>query len=116
MARIIGEIPEEMFPAEEIMYNFVRTELPDYILASMYADIRVNNTILDFDMLLFVPHMGAFILEIRGATGFIYKDGNFAYLNKNGQPSMSSAERMAKQPRNQRYILRDYLKRRFGIT
>lgn len=118
MARIIGEIPEHISHAEDIMYHFVRAELPDYISVSMFPDIRAEDDSLkvEFDMLLFIPHMGVFILEIREAVGFAYQDGKYYYVRHVGHSLVVHGERRMKRLQQQRIILRDYLKKKFNIA
>jgi hypothetical protein len=118
MARIIGEIPEHMSPAEDIMYHFVRTELPDYISVSMFPDIPAEDDIhkVEFDMLLFIPHMGVFILEIRDVIGFAYQDCAYYYMTKTGKSIVMDGERRARRLQRQGFVLRDYLKKKFNIA
>ncbi|MCR5324799.1 MAG: TIR domain-containing protein [Lachnospiraceae bacterium] len=118
MARIMGERPSDRYPAETAMYKFVKDVLPDYISAAFHPAIKdeKGNISYEFDLLLFVPHMGVYILEIKEACGFQYKDGKYSYLYANGRSREISSDRMNAGLMNQRYALKHYLKRMFNIS
>ena len=118
MARIIGERPDGRYASEAEMYRFVKEELPDYISAAFNPMIKdeKGNVTAEFDMLLFVPHMGVYILEIKGASGFEYREGNYYYLYQNGNSNAVTAQRRNNELLRQRFALREYLKRMFNIS
>ena len=66
MARLIGQRPDESDYALNLMHQFVMEQLPDYICASFFLPLVSKNTNVKYecDMILFIPHMGVFILDI----------------------------------------------------
>ena len=115
MARLIGETPFNH--SEMIMYDFVMRELPDYICASFSPNISLREgEVKECDMLLFVPHMGVYILEICGASAFEYSEGEYYYIYKNGRRVNMRERRGGLRLRGVRYQVKEYLKRKFNIT
>ena len=112
MARLIGESPFNH--SEMIMYDFVMRELPDYICASFSPNISLREgEVKECDMLLFVPHMGVYILEICGASAFEYSEGEYYYIYKNGRRVNMRERRGGLRLRGVRYQVKEYLKRKF---
>ncbi len=118
MARMLGKTPENLTPGEELMYSFVQNELPDYICASVNPDIisDTGNSHLEIDMLILIPHMGAYILDIKDASGFTFSEGTYQYLYRNGQTRSMTPKNRHGRLKSQVYALRDYLKKTFNIT
>lgn len=71
MARLIGERPR--YKGEALMYDFVMKELPDYIYAKF--EVVIGET--EMDLILFVPHMGVFIIDIFGGELYTEQDRLF---------------------------------------
>lgn len=71
MARLIGERPR--YTGEALMFDFVMKELPDYIYAKF--DVVVGDS--EMDLILFVPHMGVFIIDIFGGELYVENDELF---------------------------------------
>lgn len=112
MARIVNEPQVSLSSREEIMVEFVKNRLPDYISVAITPRI----SIMEFDMLIFVPHMGIFILDIKSVTSFAFSDGIYRYLYNDGRSIEASGERRQMGLKRQVYALRDHLKEKFNIT
>lgn len=113
MARIIGKTPEKMGYAMNIMYEFITKELPDYIGASLEPEIVAEDgERYKFDLLMFIPHMGVFILDIRNIREFSIVDGQWRYKYADGEEVLVSAERREKRKEE----LKLYLKRMFNLS
>ena len=74
MARLIGQRPDESDYALNLMHQFVMEQLPDYICASFFLPLVSKNTNVKYecDMILFIPHMGVFILDISHVSHLGY--------------------------------------------
>ncbi|MCR5848519.1 MAG: toll/interleukin-1 receptor domain-containing protein [Lachnospiraceae bacterium] len=117
MARLIGEKPE-LNESELIMYQFVMEELPDYICASFAPMIKskTGNLRAEFDMILFIPHMGVYIFEINNIVGFQYVDGEYFYEYRNGRTEPCVESKRGTWAREQKYVAKHYLKSKFNIS
>ncbi|MCR5800810.1 MAG: TIR domain-containing protein [Lachnospiraceae bacterium] len=113
MARIIGTIPDKMSLPMGIMYDFITKELPDYIGASLAPEITSESgEKYGFDMLLFIPHMGVFILDIKSINGFGRENGQWTYRYADGKKSFVDPEKREKRKAE----LREYLKMMFNLS
>ena len=65
MARLIGEKPSSGVSA--LVYDFVMKKLPDYIYAVFEPVFELGDERKSCDLILFIPHMGVFILDIYTA-------------------------------------------------
>ncbi|MCR4672468.1 MAG: toll/interleukin-1 receptor domain-containing protein [Lachnospiraceae bacterium] len=117
MAWIIGPAPSEREAGLSIVYKFVRKELPDYICAAFLQSIPVGTGIkrYEFDLLLFVPHMGVYVLDVRNTTGFEAQKGQGIYRYRNIDVSETADERQ-KRLMDQKHAVRHYMKKKFNIT
>ena len=118
MARQIGYRPEIMTMSEDVIYRFVMNELPDYICASFSPSVESKKTGLKFkcDMILFIPHMGVYVLDVSSAIGFQMQDGEFQYRYADGIMRNRSAYSRQNKLLTQRNMVRDYLKEMFNIA
>ncbi len=118
MATILEEVPVNLSYGEEIMYEFIRKQLPDYIYASMCPTIRVDGARppLELDMLILVPHMGAFILDISNVSGISCEEGEYRYRYADGRIRSVTAQKRQGRLKSQVFGLRDYLKKKFNIS
>lgn len=118
MARLIGVRPDAKEGyALQFMYQFVMEKLPDYVCASFLPCIPMKDgRIFECDMILLIPHMGVYILEIRNAVGFGYADGNYCYIDKNGRQRVYSSSHRSNILNRQRVLIREYLKEKFNLA
>ncbi|MCR5156165.1 MAG: toll/interleukin-1 receptor domain-containing protein [Butyrivibrio sp.] len=117
MARIVNEPQGRLSFGEEIMAEFAKNRLPDYISVALTPSIHgKDGQIMEFDMLIFVPHMGIYILDIKNVTSFAYSEGTYRYVYSDGRSIEASGARRQAGLKQQVYALRDYLKEKFNIT
>ncbi|MBR5974770.1 MAG: toll/interleukin-1 receptor domain-containing protein [Clostridiales bacterium] len=72
MARLIGSKPRTS--SERAIYKFVMEQLPDYIYALFSTTIETIQGPRDCDAILFIPHMGVYVFEIKGARKISVSD------------------------------------------
>lgn len=118
MARLIGARPDAKEGyALQFMYHFVMEHLPDYVCASFLPCIPLKDgKIFECDMILFIPHMGVYILDIRNVVGFRYENGNYYYVDKSGRMLSNSSSQRINRLAGQRLQIRDYLKEKFNLA
>ncbi len=118
MARIIGDCPDNIGIGLRIMYDFIRGKLPDYICASFLPQIKSEKSknIIECDMLLFVPHMGVYVLDVKGVVGFAMQDNIYHYIYQDGMKMICDVSKRQKRLRTQRESVKEYLKEKFNMT
>lgn len=108
MARLIGEIPRELTKAEQVLYEFLSKELPDYITIGFH--IMIDG--FEMDAVLLVPHMGVFILEVRSGGELTYREGRLYINDRMGGTRVFRPE----QTKMYRYQMKRYMHRHFHIN
>ena len=101
MARIIGDPPE--YAAENVMYQFAMNELPDYIGASFSAGVDFHLNRIEFDFLVFIPHMGVYAFEVKNSHA---NSGDIDRHYQNG----------IRQIKKQIYMIKDYFSSNYHIN
>ena len=113
MARLIGRVPQESEPLKAL-WKFVMEELPDWIYAVFEPEfVLESGKSLECDAVLFVPHMGVFVLDVNHAMGIRREDGIWKYTYRNGMTREVALER---RMMDQRFVVRQYLKEHFFVT
>ena len=121
MARIIGGEPHRNEIFLNIMYHFVKEELPDYICASFLPNVNLveSNDVKKSchpDMLIFIPHMGVFLFDVNGFVSWQMESGSFYWVYPNGKKVQISLEKRYKKMQEEEAVVRHYVKERFNIT
>ena len=61
--------------AESFLKNFIKKQLPDYIYSVFSPGLHFDGNVFKPDVLLIIPHMGIFVLEIYSPKALRYEDG-----------------------------------------
>ena len=73
MARLIGEKPR--YPGEIEFYEFAMKKIPDYVYVMFNVEFRSTHGVREADAILLVPHIGIFVMEIKGCSFMYTKEG-----------------------------------------
>lgn len=117
MARLIGQRPDVIGHDLQIMYDFVMNKLPDYICASFCQNFAspVSKRTYECDIILYIPHMGVFILDVSSATSLSFSAGIEHRGYQNGTVVESRNFGIDKL-RAKRFELGSYLKEKFNLS
>lgn len=109
MALLIGNVPDNLYmtPAEKKLYEFILTELPDYITFGF--DLLIDGH--ELNAVLLLPHIGVFILDIHGGSALRHEDDVFLIEGSHGQSLLFDP----RHTQNQKSILKNYLRKNFYI-
>ncbi|MCR5676051.1 MAG: TIR domain-containing protein [Lachnospiraceae bacterium] len=111
MARLIGKKPASF--SLSVVYDFVMTKLPDYIYAVFEPVFETaDGQSTACDMILFIPHMGVFILDVCDAVAISSENGQFFFSYRDGRKTVWDPERLA----DKRVHVQRFLKERFRIA
>lgn len=80
MARLIGERPR--YPGEIEFYEFAMKEIPDYVYVKFNVVFRFEHGVTEADAILLVPHIGIFVMEIKGCS-FMYMEDGRLFMGNN---------------------------------
>lgn len=83
MARLIGNKPTHSGEIE--FYEFVMREIPDYVYVMFNAVVFSEpGRKIAADAILLVPHIGVFVVEIKGCAMLEYRDGVLNMYTRQG--------------------------------
>ena len=109
MARLIGERPKH--PMEQEMYDYIMKTLPDYIYALFCPKIEYEGSERELDVVLFVPHMGVFVLDYYPGSTMEVSEGRLRFLNRACEYVTFSPKRI----KENRLAVEKYLQDKFRI-
>ena len=81
MARLIGEKPR--YPGEIEFYEFAMKEIPDYVYVMFNVEFHFDHGVREADAILLVPHIGVFVMEIKGCSFMYMQEGQLFMGNRN---------------------------------
>ncbi len=111
MARLIGEVPDNK--AEKYIYDFLMNALPDYIYAGFNVKIPSGSReFRELDFLLIVPHLGIFIIEVKGYIDLGFENGEFFMVNSTGHRHYLKMPNL----KEYRYLIKRNIKKDFGVS
>ncbi len=111
MARLIGDTPTNI--AEKIVYDFIMKKLPDHVYAGFGLRIPLSNgRSYEFDFVLIIPHMGVFVMEIKGGQTISYENGEL-YLHY--AETDYKHRLMLHQLKEYKYAVKNYLGDKFNV-
>ena len=109
MARLIGERPKH--PMEQEMYDYIMKTLPDYIYALFCPKIEYEGSERELDVVLFVPHMGVFVLDYYSGNTMEVSEGRLRFINRTCEYVTFSPKRI----KENRLAVEKYLQYKFRI-
>ncbi|MCR4791658.1 MAG: toll/interleukin-1 receptor domain-containing protein [Lachnospiraceae bacterium] len=117
MAYIFGNTSAEFSEAENYVFEFLKNSLPDYITVAVCPQITDSEgRMLEIDFLIFIPHMGIYLLDIKGAVRFGYSNGEYFYEYRNGRRLVATGQKRHDRIVNQNFELLKFLKKKYNLT
>ena len=112
MARLIGERPRH--PGEIEFYEFAMKEIPDYVYVMFNVKFPTDRGVREADAILLVPHIGIFVMEIKGCSFMHMENGRLLMGNKLGivEPRPYRPQLL----KELRHLTRYHIQEKFHVT